>query len=442
MTDMTDAQVNVLRINPVQRGTFVLLLCCHGCICVVAVLSGAALLPVLSVCLLSFLLTLSIPYNLHVLEMMMDRLAAGLSVEPVVTRWRWPLARLFGLVNALAQQRGQQVQVELRNLAYRDQLLQQVGKTAAQEERNRLARDLHDSIKQQLFSIVVNIAAVKARWEQNAPSARKIVDDIERIALETQIEMQALLQQLRPVPLENVGLIESLRMQCQALGYRTGAVVTAELSELPADELLPPGTQETIFRIVQEGFANIARHARAPHVWLSLRQQEDALLVEIGDDGQGFDVEQANERSDRYGGMGLPNVRERVGTLGGSASVWSLPGEGTTLHLCIPLIPAAKPEEQAREQEQTRLELRKQARQQLQQLIVDWIALAIGVALAMFLWNTFPLMQRYMIVASAGLIVLVAWFAVVLLKTARVVRVQRMLHGGRQRDEARKEGEA
>ena len=154
-----------------------------------------------------------------------------------------------------------------------DQLLQQVSKTAAQEERNRLARDLHDSIKQQLFSIVVNVAAVKARWEHNPASVRKIVDDIEHIALEAQVEMQALLQQLRPTALENVGLSESLRMQCEALGYRTGAEVTAELCDLPSDELLPIGTQETIFRIVQEGFANIARHARASHVWLSLRRQ-------------------------------------------------------------------------------------------------------------------------------------------------------------------------
>lgn len=233
-----------------------------------------------------------------------------------------------------------------------DQLLQQVSKTAAQEERNRLARDLHDSIKQQLFSIVVNVAAVKARWEHNPASVRKIVDDIERIALEAQVEMQALLQQLRPTALENVGLSESLRMQCQALGYRTGAEVIAEVCDLPPGELLPVGIQETIFRIVQEGFANIARHARAAHVWLSLRRQQDALLVEIGDDGQGFDLAQTHERPDTYGGMGLSNIRERVEALGGTVAVWSLPGKGTTLHLCIPL---AKPQVEAQERRNEKL---------------------------------------------------------------------------------------
>ena len=343
---MAHTQAKVFKTASVQRGVVLQLLFCHCFIVTVAVVFDGQAVPIISACLLSFLLMLNIPYNLHLLEIALDRLTRGLSVEPIALRLRWPLTGLFDFVNTLGQQNGQQLQMEQRNVAYRDQLLQQVSKTAAQEERNRLARDLHDSIKQQLFSIVVNAAAVKARWEHNPASARKVVDDIERIALEAQVEMQALLQQLRPTALENVGLIESLRMQCQALGYRTGAEVTAEMGDLPPDELLPVGAQETIFRIVQEGFANIARHARATHAWLSLRRQRDALLVEIGDDGQGFDLAQANERPNPYGGMGLSNVRERINSLGGIMAVWSLPGKGATLHLCIPLV---KPHLQAQE---------------------------------------------------------------------------------------------
>ena len=338
---MAGEQVRAFRVGSVQWSIVLQLFCCHCLILVVTVAYGASVLPVITACLLSFLLLLNIPYNLHLLEMTLERLARGLSVEPFSSRLHWLLTRLFALVNALAQQSGQQVQREQRNvayLAYRDQLLQQVSKTAAQEERNRLARDLHDSIKQQIFSIVVNAAAVKARWEYNPAGARKAVDDIERTAQEAQVEMQALLQQLRPTALENVGLVESLRMQCQALGYRIDAEITTELSELPPEELLPVGAQEMIFRIVQEGFANIARHARAAHVWLSLRQQGDALLVEIGDDGQGFELAQVNERPQTYGGMGLSNVRERVNDIGGTLKIWSLPGKGTTLHLCIPLV--------------------------------------------------------------------------------------------------------
>jgi signal transduction histidine kinase len=335
---MSAIQIKAIIPGSVERKTALQLFLCHGLILTVALLFKTSALPLFVVCLLSFLLMLNIPYNLHLLEIMLDRLAQGLPVEPAPHRLRWPLTRLFMLADMIGQQTGQHVQMQQSNLAYRDQLLEQVGKAAVQEERNRLARDLHDSIKQQIFSITVSAAAIKARWEHDLSSVRKIVDDIERVALEAQVEMQALLQQLRPVALENVGLVESLRMQCQALGYRTGAAVTVELGTLPPDELLPPGAQEMIFRIVQEGFANIARHARASHVWLSLIRQRDALLVEIGDDGQGFDLAQDNELPASYGGMGLSNVRERVRDLGGTLAVWSQPGNGTTLHLCIPLV--------------------------------------------------------------------------------------------------------
>ncbi len=348
---MVDAQVKAFKTTSVQWGVVLQLLFCHCLIVSTAVVFRGQLLPVLCACLLSFLLLLNLPYNLHLLAIALDRLTHGFPVEPVAPRPRWPLSSLFVFVNMLGHYSVQQLQEEQRNVAYRDQLLQQVSKTAAQEERNRLARDLHDSIKQQLFGIAVNAAAVKARWESNPAAARKVVDDIERVALEAQVEMQALLQQLRPTALENVGLIESLRTQCQALGYRTGAKVTVELDDLPPDELLPLGAQEMIFRIVQEGFANIARHARATHVWLSLRRQRDALLVEIGDDGQGFDLAQANERPNPYGGMGLSNVRERIRSLGGIMTVWSQPDKGTTLHLSIPLVSADQQKRESVQQE-------------------------------------------------------------------------------------------
>ena len=165
---MAGEQVKTLRVASVQWRVVLQLFVCHCLIVVVAVVYRVPVLPIFTACLLSFLLLLNIPYNLHLLEITLERLARGLSVEPLALRLRWPLANLFVLVNILGQQTGQQVQREQRNVEYRDQLLQQVSKTAAQEERNRLARDLHDSIKQQIFSIVVNAAAVKARWESES----------------------------------------------------------------------------------------------------------------------------------------------------------------------------------------------------------------------------------------------------------------------------------
>ena len=179
---MVGEQVKAFKVGSVQWSIVLQLFCCHCLILAVAVIYGVPVLPVIPACLLSFLLLLNIPYNLHVLEMALERLSKGIAVEPLSLRLRWPLARLFVLVNALGQQTGKQEQREQRNVAYRDQLVRQVSKTAAQEERNRLARDLHDSIKQQIYSIVVNAAAVKVRWEHNSAGARKAIDDIERTA--------------------------------------------------------------------------------------------------------------------------------------------------------------------------------------------------------------------------------------------------------------------
>ena len=136
-----------------------------------------------------------------------------------------------------------------------------------------------------------------------------------------------------------------------------------------------------IFRIVQEGFTNIARHARASHAWLSLRRQRDALLVEIGDDGKGFDLTQANGYPDTYGGMGLSNVRERVRDLGGILSIWSLQGRGTTLHLCIPLV---KPLQEVQEQERRNREFAGATRQTRQILYAGTLLAELVAALMLF----------------------------------------------------------
>ena len=315
-------------------------------------------------CGIGLLLTANLSLGSFALQVVLDRLAHGLPVELVALRRYWPLHTLFQLVRELEQQygrqSGQQTQVEQQTVEYKDQLMLQVIAATAQEERNRLARDLHDSIKQQIFSITMSAAAAKARWEHDLTRVRSILDDIERTAREAQVEMQAMLQQLRPHALENTGLVESLRMQSQALEYRTGASVLVEIGQLPSEEQLPPGLQEVLFRIVQEGFANIARHARASHVWLSLYQQEEFLLLEIGDDGQGFDISHKPGNSGS-GGMGMQNIHERMQAFHGTVQVWSMPDQGTTLQIAIPLLVSSEFVFDA-EQEEPELTTTKKAR--------------------------------------------------------------------------------
>jgi signal transduction histidine kinase len=221
---------------------------------------------------------------------------------------------------------------EMDNL--RENLLAQVQDAAAQQERNRLARELHDSIKQQLFSISMSAAAAEARWESDPQGAHAALSDLRGVAHEAMVEMNALLQQLSPVPLEKVGLVQALCDQCEALGYRTGVQVTAEFGALPPDDRLPIGAQESLFRIAQEAFSNTARHARASQVSLSLALRDDgnALVLRIEDDGQGFDPEAMKE------GMGLDNIRQRVRSLGGELVIESDYDQGTKLRMTIPLV--------------------------------------------------------------------------------------------------------
>lgn len=218
-------------------------------------------------------------------------------------------------------------------LDLRSSLSSRICDTSAQQERIRLARELHDSIKQQLFGISMGAAAAQARWTSDPQGAREAIDDVQRSAQEAMAEMNALLQQLSPAPLEKVGLVQALRDQCEALGYRTDAEVIAQFEDLPPDDLLPSGAQESLFRIAQEAFSNVARHARARHVRLYLGQREAGgpVQLEIQDDGRGFEVGQPQD------GMGLENIRQRASALGGTLTLESAPGRGTTLCARIPL---------------------------------------------------------------------------------------------------------
>ncbi|UCC63361.1 MAG: sensor histidine kinase [Anaerolineae bacterium] len=283
-------------------------------------------------------LTLTVQRTLWLINAALDRLKGSRPPAELPPRWHGPLAGLVAQINALmARQR------EVYDL--RESLSSQAQDAAVQQERNRLARELHDSIKQQVFSINMSAAAAQARWEADPQGAQEALSDVRRSAQEAMVEMGALLQQLSPAPLEKVGLVQALRDQCEALGYRTGAKVAAEFGHLPSDDRLPAGAQESLFRITQEAFSNVARHARAGYVHLYMGQGEadGPLTLEIQDDGQGFAADRGK------GGMGLENIRQRVRALGGKLVLDSAPGEGTTLRITVPLVETITPSEEAME---------------------------------------------------------------------------------------------
>ncbi len=267
--------------------------------------------------------------------------------------------------------------------SYRERLQRQASAEAAAEERNRLARDLHDSIKQQIFSIRMSTLVAQAQLEKDTAKVQEALTDIQQSAQEAQVEMQALLQQLRPLALERTSFAEAIHTQAQALEYRSGARVYVELAELPGADRCPLSMQEAVFRIVQEAFANIARHARARVVNCRVTCDDEALHVTIDDDGQGFDPHSVRQ------GMGLASMQERASALDGAASVESVPGQGTTIQVHIPLfLPAEiKQQQEQREQEAQELAARVHSGLHLRSTMSIFTLLVLLIDLAQFTTN-------------------------------------------------------
>ncbi|HEX2254166.1 MAG TPA: sensor histidine kinase [Thermoanaerobaculia bacterium] len=210
----------------------------------------------------------------------------------------------------------------------------------ARQERERLARDLHDSVKQQLFTLRMSTAAAEARWETDPDGARVALGEARAASERAMVEMEALLRQLRPDPLAGTSLVDALREQCEALRYRSGAEVELELGDLPADDELPTAVPPTLFRIAQEALNNVARHARARRVTVALGRRQSGLRswleLVVADDGGGFQPGAARR------GLGLASMDARAGEAGGRLRLAAAPGGGCRLEVRLP-VPAPGP---------------------------------------------------------------------------------------------------
>jgi signal transduction histidine kinase len=215
-------------------------------------------------------------------------------------------------------------------VALRSQYEEQIRQAARLEERARLARDLHDAVKQQLFAIQTSAATAQARYGSDAAGAQSALDQIRVSARDAMVEMEAMFGHLQAAPVENTGLVAALEHQCEALRLRTGANVRLETGTLPSSDALLPGAQQAIFRVAQEALSNVARHARASTVIVRLGLTTHDLELTIQDDGTGFDMIETPR------GMGMKNMQERVGEAAGTFVLRSKPGGGTTVGFSVP----------------------------------------------------------------------------------------------------------
>jgi signal transduction histidine kinase len=209
-------------------------------------------------------------------------------------------------------------------------LSQQAQELAALRERQRLARELHDSVSQDLYG--VNLAVRAAREALNR-DPREAIAPLEYVSAQAEAglaEMRALIFELRPESLVTEGLVAALFGQVAVLRTRYKLTVDAQLGEEP-DLLMEE--KQSLYRIAQEALHNIIKHAHASTVRLRLAQEGRELILEIHDDGKGFDPV-----GPFPGHFGLQSLRERATQLGGTCSIESNPSQGTHLRVCIPIL--------------------------------------------------------------------------------------------------------
>src|SRR6476646_7981725 len=192
------------------------------------------------------------------------------------------------------------------------------------EERKRLARELHDSVTQTLFSIGLTAEAAAELVEADPARARDQLGHLQELTRTAMLEM-------RPAELETEGLAAALRKHVDVLRRRHTQEIEVEVD---GERRLPPDVEKGLLRIAQEALGNALRHSGAQHVTLRLAARDSLVALRVADDGRGFDPEEAVTRSRR---LGLTSMRERAEALGGTLAIESTPGEGTTIEVEVRL---------------------------------------------------------------------------------------------------------
>ena len=207
-------------------------------------------------------------------------------------------------------------------------LLVEVRGKAALEERQRLARELHDSVSQALYGIALGAKTARTLLDRDSTKVASPIDYILSLADAGLAEMRALIFELRPESLEKEGLVAALEKQAAALRARHEIKVESDLCNEPD---APLEIKEALYRIAQEALQNIVKHAHASSVQIRMRCSPENVTLDVSDDGIGFEPE-----GDFPGHLGLHSMRERTERLGGTLAVESVLGKGTQIRAWIP----------------------------------------------------------------------------------------------------------
>jgi len=264
------------------------------------------------------------------------------------------------MIAELAQANQRLEEMVAENTGLQAQLLTQAREAGAGDERQRMAREIHDTLAQGLTGIITQLEA--AQQTASEPERERRIGNATRLARDSLAEARRSVQALRPQALEDSKLPDALAEEVARWTATSG--VPAEVRTTGDPRALHPEVEVTLLRVAQEALANVAKHAAATHAWVTLSYMEDVVTLDVRDDGSGFAQPGAgnapgngpgnapgNAQSQAGGGFGLIAMRQRVNRLAGQLEIESEPGAGTAVSASLPAIPLAPPPQAARSAE-------------------------------------------------------------------------------------------
>ncbi len=246
------------------------------------------------------------------------------------TALAWVIAVVIDAVERQSERRRAALEALERTRA---QLVATARHAGVLEERQRLAREIHDTVAQGLASIVTQAEAAEEALDDRPADVRRHLSTVRETARAGLTEVRRSVRNLRPDLIDGVPLVEALRAQCR--GWSAGTGVLAEVRVTGTAVPLPVETETALLRIAQEALTNIGKHARARRATVTVSYLGDTVALDIDDDGAGFPATGPLPPGPD-GGFGLTGMRERVAAVGGRLEVESAPGAGTTIAVSVP----------------------------------------------------------------------------------------------------------
>jgi signal transduction histidine kinase len=216
----------------------------------------------------------------------------------------------------------------------RDHLLEELI-SAQEDERRRIARELHDEASQFLAALTLNLESITGVLPQKYKDVKTKLDDLKKKAIETIGSIRTLALELRPSVLDDLGLSKAVQWYAKDYLTKQGLTVNIEIAE--SKTKIPTYTETMLFRIIQEALTNIVKHAEASHVEVELQLVGSAGIIRIDDNGKGFDVKSSLTGETSWQNLGLHGMSERVTLLGGKFTINSTVGQGTIIDIEVPL---------------------------------------------------------------------------------------------------------